>query len=68
MICPVISRQYSGSDYSGLDCYEKDCAWYCPDSKMCAIKKIALKDDLIVTPATTYTSQTGETMLFSYGS
>ena len=53
MICPMMS--YHAGNYGGSqkDCKEFECAWYCPDSKMCAIKKIALQDAITLTSATT---------------
>ena len=47
MYCPI-----SQADPNSLgDCLKANCAWWCPDSDMCAIKKIAIKDELMI-PAT----------------
>ena len=66
MLCPIISYQYTSSGIT--NCMYEDCAWFCPDSKMCEIKKIALKDELIMPVVKDPVSHTRETMLFNYGS
>ena len=53
MLCPMMSYQAGSSGGGQKDCKIHDCAWYCPDSQMCAIKKIALQDAITLTPATT---------------
>ena len=66
MQCPIMSYQQEG--FVSHNCLYDNCAWFCPDSKMCAIKKIALKDELIMPIMKDPVSYTGETMLFQYGS
>lgn len=46
MQCPIMSYQNTGR--ATMNCRYDECAWFCPDSKMCAIKKIAIKDELIM--------------------
>jgi len=44
-MCPLISYQYSGGNALLMMgsigyCKREECAWYCPDSGVCAVVKI----------------------------
>lgn len=66
MLCPLMSFQKP--HVNDIGCYEMDCAWFCPDSQMCAIKKIALKDELIIPVAKEPYVPEVSTRLLDYGS
>lgn len=36
MICPLMSRPSRGQ----AECHKENCAWFCPDTGVCAVVKI----------------------------
>lgn len=64
-LCPMI---FSDAKACDLTCYKENCAWWCPDCQMCAIKRLAIKDEVIQPIMKSPAYMDGSTSALKYGS